>query len=98
MQYSWVIATFLVRLIGSSAAGIAIQRRGMKSSLGAMIQICTTVGIVGVFFHNIFWEREINQMASKGWTLIYTFPAFVICLVISGGLAIAFLVRSHRLR
>ncbi|MBK1829520.1 hypothetical protein JIN77_02185 [Verrucomicrobiaceae bacterium R5-34] len=98
MQYSWVIATILVLLIGSGAAGVAIERKGMKSPLGAMIQIGTTVAIVGVLFHNIFWEREINQMASKGWTLIYTFPAFLICVVISGGLAIGFLVRSRRLR
>ena len=96
MQCSWMIATILVLLVGSGAAGIAIKRKGVKSPWGAMIQVGTTGAIVGVFLHNIFWEREINQMASKGWTLIYTFPAFLICLVISGGLAIGFLVRSRR--
>ena len=98
MQYSWVIAIILVLLIGSGAAGIAIGCKGMKSPLGAMIQFGTAIAIVGVFLHNMYWEREINQMASKGWTLIYTFPAFLICLVISGGLAIGFFVRSRRIQ
>ena len=97
MQYSWVIASVVVLLIGSCAAGIAIQRSGMRSPLGRNIQIGTTIAILGVLLHNIFWEREINEMASKGWTLIYTLPAFTICVFLSGLLAIVFAVRFRRL-
>ena len=97
MQYSWLIVTILVLLVGSCAAGIAIKRRGMDSLLGLLIQIGTTVAIVGVLLHNIFWEREVNQMASKGWTLFYTFPVFLVCGVISTGLAVSFLIRSRHL-
>ena len=64
MQYSWMIATILVLLVGSGAAGIAIKRKGVKSPWGAMIQVGTTGAIVGVFLHNIFWEREINVSVS----------------------------------
>ena len=71
-------------LVGSCAAVIAIQRSGMRSPLGQNIQIGTTVAILGVLLHNIFWEREINEMASKGWTLLYTMPAFLVCIFVSG--------------
>lgn len=96
MQYSWAIASVVVLLVGSCAAGIAIQRNGATSPLGRNIQIGTTIAILAVFLHNVFWEREINEMASKGWTLIYTFPAFLICLALSGSLAILFAVRFRR--
>ena len=69
-------------LAGTCSAGIAIQRRGIRSPLGRNIQIGTTAAIFAVFLHNIFWEREINDMASKGWTLSYTLPAFLICLLL----------------
>jgi len=87
-----------VLLIGTCAAGIAIQRKGTNSPLGRNIQISTTIAILAVFIHNIIWEREINEMASKGWTLIYTFPAFLICVAVSGILAIVFAVRFRRCR
>ncbi len=70
----------------------------MRSPLGLNIQIGTTVVILGVLLHNIFWEREINEMASKGWTLLYTLPAFLVCIFLSAVLAIVFAVRSRRLR
>jgi len=70
----------------------------MRSLLGRNIQIGTTVAIFAVFLHNIFWESEINEMASKGWTLIYTMPAFLICIFLSGVLVTVFAVRSRRLR
>lgn len=98
MQYSWAIASVITLLVGSCAAGIAIQRSGMRSPLGLNIQIGTTVVILGVLLHNIFWEREINEMASKGWTLLYTLPAFLVCIFLSAVLAIVFAVRSRRLR
>ena len=96
MQYSWAIASVVVLLVGSCAAGIAIQRKGTNLPLGRNIQIGTTIVILAVFLHNIFREREINEMASKGWTLIYTLPAFLICLALSGSLAILFAVRFRR--
>ena len=98
MQYSWAIASVITLLVGSCAAGIAIQRSGMRSPLGQNIQIGTTVAILGVLLHNIFWEREINEMASKGWTLLYTLPPFLVCIFLSSVLAIVFAVRSRRLR
>lgn len=96
MQYSWAIACVVVLFIGIVAAGIAIQRKGKKSPLGRNIQIATTIAILTVFLHNIIWEREINEMASKGWTLIYTLPAFLVSVVVSGILAIVFAVRFRR--
>lgn len=96
MQHSWAIVTVAVLLIGSCAAGIAIQRKGTNSPIGRNIQIGTTIAILAVFLHNIFWEREINEMASKGWTLIYTLPAFLVCVSVSGILAIMFAVRFRR--
>lgn len=98
MQYSWAIASVAVLLTGSCAAVIAIQRSGMHSLLGRNIQIGTTVAIFAVFLHNIIWEREINEMASKGWTLLYTMPALLICILLSGVLATVFAVRSRQLR
>ena len=85
-------------LAGTCSAGIAIQRRGIRSPLGRNIQIGTTAAIFAVFLHNIFWEREINDMALKGWTLIYTLPAFLICLLLSSLFMIflASLFRRHR--
>ena len=83
-------------LIGSCAAGIAIQLRGTGSPSGRNIQIGTTIAILAVFLHNVSWEREINEMASKGWTLIYTFPAFLISVFLSGFLAMVFAVRFRR--
>ena len=94
MEHSWAITTFAALIIGTAAAQIAQQRSGGLSSLGVKIQIGTTLGIIAILIHNIFWEREINQMASKGWTLIYTFPAFLICFVISGILAILLVIKS----
>jgi hypothetical protein len=70
----------------------------MLAQLGRDIQIATTISIFGVLLHNIFWERQINEMASKGWTLLYTIPAFLVCILVSGLLAIAFTVRSRRFR
>ncbi len=98
MQYSWAIASVVVFLTGSCAAVIAIHRCGMRSLLGRNIQFGTTVAIFAVFVHNIFWEREINEMASKGWTLLYTMPAFLICIFLSGVLATVFAVRSRHFR
>ena len=98
MQYSWAIACVAVLLVGIGAAGIAFLCKGTKSPLGRNIQIGTTIAILAVFLHNIIWEREINEMASKGWTLIYTFPAFLICVSVSGILAIGFAVRFRRSR
>ncbi len=96
MQYSWAIASVIVLLTGTSAAGVAILRMGRRSPLGRNIQIGTTVAIFLVVLHNVFWEREINEMASKGWTLIYTFPAFSICILLSGLLTIIFAARFRR--
>jgi hypothetical protein len=98
MQYSWAIACVVVLLVGSCAAGIVIYRSKMLAQLGRDIQIATTISIFGVLLHNIFWERQINEMASKGWTLLYTIPAFLVCILVSGLLAIAFTVRSRRFR
>ena len=97
MQYSWAIASVIVLLAGTCSAGIAIQRRGIRSPLGRNIQIGTTAAIFAVLLHNIFWEREINDMASKGWTLSYTLPAFLICLLLSSLIMIvlAVLFRRH---
>jgi F0F1-type ATP synthase assembly protein I len=96
MQYSWAIAIILVLLIGSCSAGIVIQRRGMRSSMGRNIQIGTTIAIFGILLHNIFWDREIEEIGSRGWTLICTLPAFLICIIISGFLATVFSIRLYR--
>jgi|APTNR8051073442_1049403.scaffolds.fasta_scaffold70328_2 hypothetical protein len=98
MQYAWAIASVVVLLAGSCAAGMAIHRSGMGWRLGRNIQMGTTAAIFAVLLHNLYWEREINEMASKGWTLLYTAPAFLICVLLSGVLAIVFAVRSRRLR
>ena len=95
MQYSWAIASVIVLLTGTCAAGVATLRIRKRSPLGRNIQISTTVAIFVVFLHNVFWEREINEMASKGWTLIYTLPAFSICILLSGVLTIIFAARDR---
>jgi ABC-type polysaccharide/polyol phosphate export permease len=64
--------------------------------LGRNIQIGTTAAIIAVFLHNILREREVNDMASKGWTLIYTLPAFLICVLFSILIAIVLAIRFRR--
>ncbi len=98
LQHSWAFAIFLLTVAGTTAAFLTVGRSRMRIGLSAKIQFATTAAIFFVLLHNIYWEREITEIASRGWTLLVTFPAFLICFAMSFILAIAFTIRARRLR
>jgi hypothetical protein len=95
MQYSWASAIVIIMLLGTVAAFVSPRSTRRKLSTSFWIQVGTTVAIAAVLGHNVFWERTLNPQASRGWTLLYTLPAFLICFTLSVVLAIVFAV-SHR--
>ena len=97
-QYSWGIAIGLLTVVGTIAAVVAFPRSEKRRSLSAKIQFATTAAIFLVFVHNIWWENEIHEAASRGWTLLYTFPPFLICSAASIILTVAFTIRARELR
>ena len=91
MQYAWAAVTVIFLLAGTTVAFMSKQK-----ILRSKIQFWTTVAIFVVLLHNIYWERDVNQMTSKGWTLFYTLPSFLICFCLSLILYIVFKIRARK--
>jgi hypothetical protein len=80
MQYTWSALIIGIATFGISTS-LAIQAIGRSRIRAIWGMLATFLGICLVTLHNIFWERSLNENASKGWTLLYTLPTAAVCLV-----------------
>lgn len=96
MENTWSILIIIVGIAGLITALVTGRNKGPTAS----IKISSIVILLAllVFLHNIYWERFTNEMASKGWTLIYTLPSWFIVSLIHAIYILINLVKSKRIK
>ena len=77
MHYSWSIGILITVTLGWLLS-IIFHSLNKPYRWSLHVQVSAILLVPLILFHNMYWERHINDDLSRGWTLLYTLPSAII--------------------